>query len=324
MNERIRKKEKERAMAEAAGGTSPQERRSDGVSSFRRYLDQGGTGPTVLRIVLGGQLRSLRQARGISREDAGKAIRGSHAKISRIELGKVRVKERDLSDLLDVYGVYDDTDRAAYFDMARQGMQPGWWHQYSDVLEEWFVQHIGLEEAASMIRTYEVQFLPGLLQTEDYARAVIRLGHPDASESRVQRLVDLRMARQRLLERPEAPRLWAVVDEAALRRPFGGPDVMRAQLEHLLRAAALPHITLQVARFRVAHHAAAGTPVTILRFPEADLPDVVYLEQLTSAVYLDKQDDVDQYALIMERLCTSADTPQESTQFLRDLLEGRA
>ncbi len=311
-------------MAEAARGISPQERGPDRVSSFQRYLDQAGTGPTVLRIVLGSQLRSLRQGCDISREAAGKAIRGSHAKISRIELGRVRVKERDLSDLLDLYGVHADAERADYFAMARQAMQPGWWHQYSDVLEDWFVPHVGLEESTSMIRTYEVQFLPGLLQTEDYARAVIRLGHPDASEGRVQRLVDLRLARQRLLERPEAPRLWAVIDEAALRRPFGGADVMREQLEHLLRVAELPNVTLQVARFRVSHHAAAGTPVTILRFPEPDLPDVVYLEQLTSAVYLDKQDEVDQYALIMERLCTSADAPRESVQFLRDLLEGRA
>jgi transcriptional regulator with XRE-family HTH domain len=310
-------------MAEAAGRMNPEERRPDGVSSFQRYLDQTGTGPTVLRIVLGSQLRSLRQACEISREDAGKAIRGSHAKISRIELGRVRVKERDLADLLDLYGVRADTERADYFAMARQAMQPGWWHQYSDVIEEWFGPHIGLEAAASMIRTYEVQFLPGLLQTEDYARAVIRLGHPDVPESRVQRLVDLRVARQRLLERPDAPRIWAVIDEAALRRPFGGPDVMRAQLEHLLRVADLPNVTLQVARFHVSHHAAAGTPVTILRFPEPDLPDVVYLEQLTSAVYLDKQEDVDQYALIMERLCTSADAPRETTQFLRDLLDGR-
>jgi transcriptional regulator with XRE-family HTH domain len=324
MSDRMRAKEKERTMAEAARGITSGEGGTEGVSSFRRYLDQAGTGPTVLRIVLGSRLRSLRQARVISREDAGKAIRGSHAKISRIELGRVRVKERDLSDLLDLYGVHADTDRAEYFTMARQAMQPGWWHQYSDVLEEWFVQHVGLEEAASMIRTYEVQFLPGLLQTEDYARAVIRLGHPDASESRVQRLVELRLARQRLLERSDAPRLWAVIDEAALRRPFGGPEVMRAQLEHLLRVSELPNVTLQVARFHVAHHAAAGTPVTILRFPEPDLPDVVYLEQLTSAVYLDKQEDVDQYALIMERLCTSADTPQETSRFLRDLLDGRA
>ena len=320
----MRVKEKEQTMAEAAGGISPQESGPDGVSSFQRYLDQSGTGPTVLRIVLGSQLRSLRQARDITREGAGKAIRGSHAKISRIELGRVRVKERDLSDLLDLYGVHADAARADYFAMARQAMQPGWWHKYSDVLEEWFVPHVGLEEAASMIRTYEVQFLPGLLQTEDYARAVIRLGHPDASESRVQRLVELRMARQRLLDRPEAPRLWAVIDEAAVRRPFGGPEVMREQLEHLVRVAELPNVTLQVARFHVSHHAAAGTPVTILRFPEPDLPDVVYLEQLTSAVYLDKRDDVDRYGLVMERLCTSADTPQESTRFLRELCEGRA
>jgi hypothetical protein len=312
-------------MAEAAHGNGPEDRRPEsGVSSFKRYLDGADTGPTVLRIVLGSQLRSLRQACEISREDAGKAIRASHAKISRMELGRVRVKERDLADLLDLYGIRGEAERADYFAMARQAMQPGWWHRYSDVIEEWFVPHIGLEEAASVIRSYEVQFLPGLLQTEDYARAVVRLGHPEAPQVRIDRLVELRMARQRLLRQPDAPRLWAIIDEATVRRPFGGDDAMRAQLEHLLHVADLPHVTLQVARFGAATHAAAGTPITILRFPEPDLPDVVYLEQLTSAVYLEKQDDVDRYALVMERLCTAAETPRETTRFLRDLLDGRA
>ncbi len=189
------------------------------------------------------------------------------------------------------------------------------------MLEDWFELHIGLEEAAALIRTYEVQFLPGLLQTEAYAHAVTRLGYPDAPARTTDRLVELRMARQKLLTRPDAPKLWAVLDEAVLRRAFGGPEVMRAQLEHLLEAAELPSVTLQVAPFSVGANAAAGSPITILRFREPDLPDKVYLEQLTGAVYLDKQHDIDQYTLIMERLCTEAQTPQESSRFLRRLLE---
>ena len=272
---------------------------SDGRLALRRCLDQPEAGPTVPRIVLGAHLRALRQRRGITREAAGRAIRGSHAKISRLELGQVGIKERDLEDLLTLYGATDEQARADCLALARQARTPGWWHQYSDVLADWFALHIGLEEAASVIRTYEVQFLPGLLQTEDYARAVIRLGYPNEEARTIDRMVELRMARQRLLRREGAPKLWAVVDEAVLRRPFGGPAVMRRQLEHLLEVAALPSVTLQVAPFAVGGIAAAGTPVTILRFPEPELPDTVYLEQLTGAVYLDKRADVDQYTLIM-------------------------
>jgi transcriptional regulator with XRE-family HTH domain len=289
--------------------------------SIRRYLDHPRGGPTVLRIVLGTQLRRLREFRKISREDAGEAIRASHAKISRLELGRVGFKSRDVSDLLTLYGVLDAEERADFLALARQASTPGWWHRYGDVLPPWFETHIGLEEAASVIRTYEVQFVPGLLQTEEYARAVTRLGYPRSSVTEVERRVQLRMARQKVLEGPSAPRLWAVMDEATLRRPLGDGDVMRKQLEHLLEAADRPNVTLQVAPFAMGGLAAAGGPITILRFLEPDLPDIVYLEQLTSALYLDKGDDVDNYLSVMDRLCTAAASPKESVKFLRELVD---
>ncbi|WP_405719148.1 helix-turn-helix domain-containing protein [Streptomyces sp. NBC_01537] len=290
--------------------------------SIKRYLENPRGGPTVLRIVLGTQLRKLREARGISREDAGESIRASHAKISRLELGRVGYKDRDVADLLTLYGVLDENERADFLTLARQASTPGWWHRYGDVLPSWFETLIGLEEAASVIRTYEVQFVPGLLQTEDYARAVTRLGHPRASAVEIERRVALRMARQRLLTQPEAPRVWAVMDEAALRRALGGNEVMRAQLEHLIETAALPNVTLQIAPFSVGGLAAAGGPVTILRFQEPDLPDIVYLEQLTSALYLDKADDVDNYLAVMDRLCAEAEPPGRTARFLREILDG--
>ncbi|MFE2429231.1 helix-turn-helix domain-containing protein [Streptomyces sp. NPDC059373] len=289
--------------------------------SIKSYLAYPRGGPTVLRIVLGTQLRRLRESCGISREAAGEAIRASHAKISRLELGRVGYKDRDVADLLTLYGVLDETERADFLALARQASTPGWWQRFGDVLPAWFETLLGLEEAASVIRTYEVQFVPGLLQTEDYARAVTRLGHPRASGVEIERRVALRMARQKLLGAPEAPRVWAVMDEAALRRPLGGTDVMRAQLEHLIEVAALPNVTLQIAPFSVGGLAAAGGPITILRFQEPDLPDIVYLEQLTSALYLDKMDDVDNYLAVMDRLCAEAEPPGRTPRFLREILE---
>ncbi|MDX6332089.1 MAG: hypothetical protein QOI83_4472 [Streptomycetaceae bacterium] len=288
--------------------------------SIKRYLEHPRGGPTVLRIVLGTQLRRLREARGISREAAGEWIRGSHAKISRLELGRTGYKERDVSDLLTLYEVNDETERADFLTLARQASTPGWWHKYGDVLPSWFETHIGLEEAASVIRTYEVQFVPGLLQTKEYARAVTMLGHPRASAREIGRRVSLRMARQSLLTRSDPPRLWAVLDEAALRRPIGGVDVMRAQLQHLIDITLLPNVTLQIAPFSVGGLAAAGGPVTILRFLEPDLPDIVYLEQLTSALYLDKRDDVDNYLAVMDRLCAEAQPPRSTRQFLKEII----
>ncbi|MFI5520375.1 helix-turn-helix domain-containing protein [Streptomyces platensis] len=289
--------------------------------SLRRYLDHPRGGPTVLRIVLGTQLRRLREAAGITREAAGDAIRGSHAKISRLELGRVSCKERDVADLLTLYNVTDEAVRADFLNLARRTSSPGWWHQYGDVLPGWFETHIGLEEAASVIRTYEVQFVPGLLQTADYARAVAQLGHPRSSPEEIERRVQLRVQRQELLTVPDAPRVWAVIDEASLRRPLGGPEVMTGQLRHLLKMTELPNVTLQIAPFSLGGLAAAGGPITILRFLEPDLPDIVYLEQLTSALYLDKRDDVDHYLAVMDRLSAQSESPRESVAILERLLK---
>lgn len=260
-------------------------------------------------MLLGGHLRRLREAEGISRADAGWEIRSSESKISRLELGRVSFKERDVDDLLTLYGVDDPEERARLLALAREANAPGWWHRFGDVLPSWFQSYMGLEATASLIRTYEVQFVPGLLQTRAYAEAVVMLGHDLAGRRDVERRVDLRMDRQNVLHRPDAPRLWTVLDESALRRPIGGKDVMRGQLEALIKFSQYPNVVLQIIPFSAGGHAAAGGAFTMLRFADPELPDVIYLEQLTSALYLDKRDDVDQYIAAMERLSVQADVP---------------
>jgi hypothetical protein len=277
-------------------------------------------GPTVLRIVLGAELRRLREARGISRAKAGWEIRSSESKISRMELGRVGFKERDVDDLLTLYGVADAAERGALLTLARQANAPGWWQRFGDVLPAWFQDYVGLEASAALIRAYEVQFVPGLLQTPEYARAVIRLGYLDSTEEEIERRVSLRMRRQQALARPNGPRLWAVVDEAALRRPIGGPAVMRAQLESLIEATRRGTVRLQVVPFGVGGHSAAGGSYTILRFSDGDLPDIVYVEQLTGALYLDKREDVEHYTAAMERLVIEAEPPGRTGQLLRRIL----
>lgn len=278
-------------------------------------------GPTVLRILLGGQLRRLREARQITRSEAGHAIRASDSKISRLELGRVAFKERDVCDLLTLYGVIDEDERELFKSLGRQANKPGWWHKYGDIMPSWFELYVGLEEAASLVRTYEVQFVPGLLQTSDYAREVTLLGHSEVAPTEITRRVELRMTRKQRLTAPGGPRIWAVVDEAVLRRPLGGSEVMRAQLEHLAEMAALPNVTLQVVPFDRGGHAAAGGPFTILRFAEPDLPDVVYLEQLSSALYLDDRDDVDGYMAVMDRLCVEAASVGDSILMLDEIIK---
>lgn len=276
-------------------------------------------GPTATRMVLGSHLRRLRESRGLSRERAGEAIRASQSKISRLELGRTGFKPRDIVDLCALYGVTDEAERATLLDLARQANLPGWWHEYADVTPSWFEPYLGLEQAASVIRTYEVQFVPGLLQTPDYARAVIGLGH-GASTAEVERRLELRMRRQEILRRPHPPRLWTVIDEAALRRPIGGRAVMVAQLRHLIDMCEPAHVTIQLMPFQSAGHAAAGGPVTLLRMPEHHLPDVVYLEQLTSALYPDRREDLDHYRDILNRLATQAEPPDATPRLLRDIL----
>jgi transcriptional regulator with XRE-family HTH domain len=272
------------------------------------------SGPTVLRIALGSQLRRLRDAAGVTREVAGDAIRASTAKISRLELGRVGFKERDVADLLTLYGVVDPAERSTFLALAGRANNPGCWHRYADLLPTWFETFLGLEQAASVIRTYELQFVPGLVQTRDYARAVTSLGHTDPEE--VERRTELRIRRQEILI-GGGPTLWAVVDEAALRRNIGSPALMRAQLDHLIEMNRLPNVSLQIAPLRYGGHAAAGGPFTILRFDEPDLPDIVYLEQLTSALYLEKRADVEHYAMVMDRLCAQVDPPGRTESMLR-------
>jgi hypothetical protein len=276
--------------------------------------------PTVLRMVLGAQLRRLRERRAISREKAGWEIRSSESKISRMELGRVGFKERDVADLLSLYGVVDEHEREVLILLARQANAPNWWNRYGDVLPTWLQSYLGLEAAATVIRSYEVQFVPGLLQTADYARAVILLGHHKAPEEEIERRVALRLERQQLLNKPTAPTLWMVIDESALRRPIGGVAVMRGQIRALIAAAERPNIKIQLLPFRVGGHPAAGGSFTILRFLDNELPDVVYIEQLTGALYLDKREDVDLYAATMEQLCVTAEPPEDTVDLLQDLL----
>jgi uncharacterized protein DUF5753/helix-turn-helix protein len=282
----------------------------------------GGTtgGPTVLRMLLGAHLRKLREQCGASREEAGYKIRASESKISRMELGRVSFKQRDVADLLTLYGLLDEQERQRLLSLARNANQAGWWHRYGDVLPAWFQSYVGLEAAAEAIRSYDVQFVPGLLQTRDYARAVVVLGHRQASEQEIEHRVDLRMDRQRILSRPEPPQLWVVIDEGVLRRPVGGTKVMRAQLEALADAAALPNVRLQVMPFRAGGHAGAGGSFSVLRFPDPELPDVVFIEQLTSALYLDKPEDVEPYATAIEVLCVKAEPPDRTQRVLEGIL----
>jgi hypothetical protein len=278
-------------------------------------------GPTALRIMLGAHLRRLRERAGVSRADAGWAIRGSESKISRLELGRVGFKERDVLDLLTLYDVRDESERDRLVQLARDANNPGWWHQYGDVTPDWFDAYLGLEAAAELIRTYEIQFVPGLLQIPEYTRAVAQLTTTaDRSEEEIEQLVALRRTRQVMFDREPPLKFWAIVEESALLRPIGGPEVLRAQLNALLEAIKRPNITLQIIPTSSAGHAASGGAFSVLRFPKPDLPDVVYLEHLTSALYLDKRDDVDAYTTILDTLAATIPSPQETPALLKGLL----
>ncbi|HEY8471136.1 MAG TPA: helix-turn-helix transcriptional regulator [Natronosporangium sp.] len=272
-------------------------------------------------MLLGAHLRRLREEAGLSREEAGWEIRASESKISRMELGRVSFKERDVADLLTLYGVTGE-ERDTLLARVRDANSLPWWQPYSDITPNWFQRYLGLEMTATLIRSYEVQFVPGLLQTEDYARAVVRLGHGGARDEEIERRVRLRLERQQVLSRPDPPKFWAVVDEAALRRPVGGKRVMRDQLETLIEVVSKQrHVQLQVVPLSVGGHAAAGGSFTILRFPHDELPDVVYVEQLTSALYLDKREDVEKYFDAVNRLYVKAAPPDQTVDILTGIIK---
>ncbi|WP_307071768.1 MULTISPECIES: helix-turn-helix transcriptional regulator [unclassified Streptomyces] len=272
-------------------------------------------------MLLGSHLRRLRESRGITREAAGYSIRASESKISRMELGRVSFKTRDVEDLLTLYGVADEAERTSLLSLAKEANVAGWWHSYSDVLPSWFPTYIGLEGSAHLIRSYEVQFVHGLLQTEAYARAVVTRGMRGAAAADIDRRVALRLERQKCLVSEKAPEFHIVLDEAALRRPYGDREVMRDQLQHLIDLSERPNVRLQVMPFGFGGHSGESGAFTLLSFPESDLSDVVYLEQLTSALYLDKPEDVAQYEQALKQLQQDSPSPEESRHLLRGLLQ---
>jgi transcriptional regulator with XRE-family HTH domain len=286
-----------------------------------RRIPDRPAGPAVPRLVLGERLRKLREAQYISRQEAGEAMKTSDSTIAQLERGRCGFHERDVTDLLTIYGVTDETEQATLQALAAQTNAAGWWHAYQDLVPDWFHTFLGLEQAADVIRSYEVQFVPGLLQTPEYARAVIALGHSTGPGGQIRRRVELRMLRQRILHCARPPHLWAVIDEAALRRPVGGTETMRGQLEHLIAACELPHVTIHVMPFAAGGHAAAGGPVTLLRLPERELPDVIYLEQLIGAGYPAEREEVEYYRHVIDRLVTDAAPARETRSLLLGMLD---
>ncbi|MEU8512154.1 helix-turn-helix transcriptional regulator [Kitasatospora sp. NPDC048722] len=280
---------------------------------------QAGGGATVRRLLLGSHLRKLREARGVSREEAGYSIRASESKISRMELGRVGFKERDVADLLTLYGVDAEHERASVLGLVRDANATSWWHGYGDVLPPWFQNYVGLEEAATEIRSYEVQFVHGLLQTPDYARAVIAAGGHVTEPDEIERRVEVRLKRQAVLTADRAPHLLAVLDEAALRRPWGGPELMRAQIDRMLDLTDLPNVDLQVMPLGFGGLRAEGGAFTVLGFAEPELPDVVYLEQFTTALYLDKPAEVAEYTGAMEGLLADSLGAEPTRELLRSV-----
>ena len=275
----------------------------------------GRAGPSVRRLILGNQLRRLRERAGISCAEAGYSIRGSASKISRMETGRISFKDRDVEDLLTLYGLSDPVERAQLLSLVAQTKQTGWWHRFNEQMPKWFEDYVGLEEAASRIQSWELQFVPGLIQTEDYARLVIGHGHPRASAEAIDSMVDLRMRRQRILGGTHPPRLWMVIDESVLHRTLGSAAMLKKQIDKLLELTELSHVSLQVIPFAKSGYVAEGA-FSILRFAEDELPDIAYIEHLTGALYLERQDELEVYGRAFDRLVVDAETPRGSRQFL--------
>ncbi|MEU8551044.1 helix-turn-helix transcriptional regulator [Streptomyces roseoverticillatus] len=269
--------------------------------------------PTVLRVVLGKRLHDLREKAGLSYEQAGRALDVTHATVRRMEKAEVGLKLPYVEKLLRVYGVTDPAEVEGFLDLAREANRPGWWHRFRDVLPEWFSAFVSLEGEANLIRAYEPHYVPGLLQTERYARAVLRAGQPHAPEADIERAVAVRRERQSLLTREGAPLLWVVMDETVLRRPIGGPDIMREQVSRLAEATAMPNVRLQVMPFAAGPHPAMYGPFHIFRFPLPELPDIAYAENLVGASYFDQREDVSAFLEALDRMCAQA-APAQTTE----------
>ncbi|MFJ7333900.1 helix-turn-helix transcriptional regulator [Streptomyces sp. NPDC101110] len=282
-------------------------------------MSEPRSAPTVGQVVLGRRLLDLRESAGMKREEAARILRVAPATVRRMEMAEVALKIPYLQLLLKAYGISDE-ESEDFVRLAEEANRPGWWQRFHDILPGWFSMYVSLEGAASVIRSYEPHFVPGLLQTEEYARAVLRSGaigqtRPDD----IERHVALRMRRQDLLTREDAPRLWVVMEETALRRPAGGPEVMRAQIDKLLDATQLHNVTLQVAPFANGPHPGTYGPFVLFRFAVPELPDMVYSEYLTGAVYLDARAEVATHLEVMDRMAAQAATAHRTKEILRDL-----
>ncbi|MDX3071447.1 helix-turn-helix transcriptional regulator [Streptomyces sp. MI02-7b] len=275
--------------------------------------------PTVLRVVLGKRLQDLREKAGVSYEDAARALDVTHATIRRIEKAEVGLRIPYVEKLLQTYGVTDPAEIENFLDLAREANRPGWWHRFRDVLPEWFSAFVSLEGEAELIRAYEPHYVPGLLQTPQYAEAVLRAGRPHASQDDIERGVALRMERQALLVRDRPPLLWVVIDETVLRRPIGGAEVMRGQVDRLIEACGMPQVRLQVMPFASGPHPAMYGPFHIFRFPLPELPDIAYVESLIGAVYLDDREDVSQFREALDRMSAQALPAEPTRDFLQDV-----
>ncbi|MFJ8106073.1 helix-turn-helix domain-containing protein [Streptomyces sp. NPDC096132] len=295
------------------------------VSRLEPYLNRVEPAPTLLKMLVGVQLAGMREDAGLAQDQAARAVKFSAAKLSRIEAGKGRrpPTEGDVRALLTLYGA-DDHESSVLLRLLRQAGEPGWWQRYDKrLMPEWFDRLVGLQESATAIRTFEIQYVPGLLQTPAYTRAVVERGLPSASAREVERRVELRTRRSELLRRADAPRVWAILDESVLLRVLGGREVMREQLAHLVELSRLPHVTVQVVPLDVTHASAPAIPVTYLRFGGADLPDVVYLEQIRSATFLEDRDETEEYRVALDRLADQALQPRESLRMLEDTVRQR-
>jgi transcriptional regulator with XRE-family HTH domain len=274
--------------------------------------------PTVGQVVLGKRLRELRESAGLKREQAAKVLHVAPATIRRMETAEVALKIPYVRMLLDAYGVTGG-EAEGFITLTEDANRPGWWQRFHDILPDWFSVHVSLEGAAAVIRAYEPHFIPGLLQTEDYARAIMRtgaVGQVDPEES--ERHVALRMERQTLLTHEDAPHLWVVLDETVLRRPVGTPEVMRGQIDRLLTATERPNVTLQIAEFSSGHHPGTYGPFVLFRFAVPELPDMVYVEYLTGAVYLDERVEVASHLEVLDRMAAQAATARRTKEILRD------
>lgn len=283
-------------------------------------MSEPRSAPTVGQLVLGKRLQALRENAGLSPAQAAETLHVNQTTVRRMEKAEVGLRILYVERLLQRYGVAND-EIQEFLALAEEANKPGWWQDFRDVLPDWFSVYISLEGAAKLIRAYEPHYIPGLLQTADYVRALLRVGFPEACDEELDRRVALRLERQDLLTRSDAPHLWVVMDETVLRRGIGGPQVMRGQMQRLLAAMEMPNITLQVIRFSAGPHPGAFGPFQLFRFEISELPDIVYLESLTGATYLDQRADVVAYLQTLDQMCELAATPQHTTALLSDRLK---